>query len=66
MQTELLTVPQAAERLNLAVSTVWKLVGDGTLRSLRVGRARRVPEAALDEFVATQLAVEEQRQGVSR
>ena len=50
----LLKPEDAAKVLNLARSTVYKLIGDGTLPSITVGRSRRVPVAALRLWVARQ------------
>ena len=52
----LLTVPDAAAALGLGRSTVYQLVMTGAIPSLTVGRARRIPAAALDQFVAERLA----------
>jgi hypothetical protein len=32
---------------------MWKLVGRGVVRSVKVNRARRVPIAALEEYVSS-------------
>jgi excisionase family DNA binding protein len=50
----LLRVDEAAARLGLARSTVYQLLADGTLPVVRIGRAVRVPIAALDAWVAAQ------------
>ena len=47
----LLRVGEAAERLGLSRSQTFKLVWSGELRSVRIGRAVRVPATALTEFV---------------
>ena len=47
----LLTITQAASELSISRSTVYELVASGQLESVRIGRARRVPRAALDAFV---------------
>ena len=52
----LLTVSQAADRLELGRSLVYELVMRGEIASIKVGRARRVPAAALEQFVAERLA----------
>ena len=44
----LLTVPQAAARLRVSRTTVYRLLQDGTLRGVTVRRSRRIP---LDELV---------------
>lgn len=40
------------ERLSVGRSTAFALVASGQLRSVRIGRRRLVPVAALDEYVA--------------
>lgn len=47
----LLTVPQAAAMLSLGRTTVYELIGSGELETVVIGRARRVPVAAVVEFV---------------
>lgn len=48
----LLTVPQAAALLAISRAACYRLLATGRLGSVTIGRARRVPLAALDEFVA--------------
>jgi len=47
----LLTVEQAAGRLNVGRSTAYALVLSGQLESVTVGRLRRVPADAVTAFV---------------
>lgn len=47
----LLTVPEAAERLGLGRTFVYELVMHGKLESLKLGKARRIPTVALEDFV---------------
>ena len=47
----LLRVPEAAEALGVSKSQGFKLVWSGELPSVRIGKAVRVPAAALQEFV---------------
>lgn len=47
----LLTPEEAAEALSLGRTKVYELIREGALRSVRIGKCRRVPAAALDEFV---------------
>lgn len=48
--TVLLTVEETGERLGVSVSTVWRLLRRGALRSVREGGRRRVPEDAVAKF----------------
>jgi excisionase family DNA binding protein len=47
----LLTIPDAARMLALGRTTVYELIGSGALEVVHVGRAVRVPVAALQSFV---------------
>jgi len=49
--TTLLTVEQAAEALAVGRSTLYQLLQAGRLRSVKIGRCRRIPRQSLDEFV---------------
>ncbi|MFU0505857.1 excisionase family DNA-binding protein [Pseudaminobacter sp. NGMCC 1.201702] len=44
------SVPEAAYALSLSIDYVWKLVAMGTIPSVKVGKRRLVPAAALKEF----------------
>ncbi|MFT9573299.1 helix-turn-helix domain-containing protein [Mycobacteroides abscessus subsp. abscessus] len=52
----LFTVPEAAKPLRCAQSTVWQLLRNGELRSVRVGRRRFVPADAITEYLAKNAA----------
>lgn len=54
----LLTIPEVAQRLSLGRSFVYQLVMRGEIRSIKVGRARRVPVTALDQFIAARMGEE--------
>jgi excisionase family DNA binding protein len=49
----LLTVEEAARRLRLGRTLVYRLISSGELESVTVGRLRRVPAECLAEYVAT-------------
>lgn len=53
--TELLTVPQVMERLQLGRIAVYDLIRTRQLPSLTLGRARRIPTRALTDFIHTRL-----------
>jgi excisionase family DNA binding protein len=47
----LLNIEAVMERLGVGRSTVFELIGDGQLRSVKVGRRRLVPESAITLFI---------------
>jgi excisionase family DNA binding protein len=47
----LLTVEEAAERVGICRSNMFKLIRQGDVESVKVGRLRRVTPAALEDFV---------------
>ena len=47
----LLTPEEAAERLSIGRTLVYELIARGAIASVRVGRARRIPVAALERYV---------------
>ena len=57
----LLSVDQAARKLGVGRSLTYKLIFDGVLPSLMVGRFRRVPLADLEQYIASGLLAERQR-----
>jgi excisionase family DNA binding protein len=46
--SSLLTVRQAAERLSLSESKVYRMTSSGELPVQRIGRAVRIPESAIN------------------
>ncbi len=56
-QRLLLTIPEVAGRLGLGRSLVYQLVMKGEISSIKVGRARRVPVTALDQFILDRMAL---------
>ncbi|MEV6979913.1 helix-turn-helix domain-containing protein [Sphaerisporangium sp. NPDC051017] len=51
-QGRLLTVEQAAERLNTSVRFPRRLIEERRITFVRVGRNVRIPESALEAFIA--------------
>ena len=51
MNPVLLTDEGAAQALALGRTKVYELVESGALRSVKIGRSRRIPAHALREFV---------------
>ncbi|MEG3628634.1 helix-turn-helix domain-containing protein [Streptomyces poriticola] len=56
--TELLTVPQVMERLQLGRTAVYDLLRTRQLPSITLGRARRIPAHSLTDFIRTHLEQE--------
>jgi excisionase family DNA binding protein len=48
----LLDVKEAAARLQLGRTTLFELMKAGEIASVRIGRSRRIPAAALEAYVA--------------
>ncbi|MFI7043276.1 helix-turn-helix domain-containing protein [Streptosporangium sandarakinum] len=55
VQGRLLTVEQAAERLNTSVRFPRRLIAERRIAFVHVGRNVRIPEAALEAFIAAGL-----------
>jgi excisionase family DNA binding protein len=51
MTTDLLTVGQVMARLQVSKHTVYHLIRSRRLRSVRIGRCRRIPATALAAYV---------------
>jgi excisionase family DNA binding protein len=51
----LLTIEQAAERLTIGRCTMQQLLLDGEVRSFKIGKLRRIPPEALDEYIARKM-----------
>jgi excisionase family DNA binding protein len=49
----LLSVDEAAQRLHIGRSTVYTLVAQNQLESVKIGKLRRIPATALDDYVAS-------------
>lgn len=49
-----ITYREAGHKLGVCERTIWGLVRDGKLRSLKIGRAVRIPVTELERFIAQQ------------
>ena len=47
----LFSVEEAANILHIGRSTIFKLIRDGELESIRLGRSRRIPVDALEQYI---------------
>lgn len=52
METLLLKIPEVMARLAVGQTKVYELMSSGELRSVKVGRSRRVPNNDLERFMA--------------
>jgi excisionase family DNA binding protein len=52
METVLLKIPEVMERLAVGQTKVYELMSSGELRSVKVGRSRRVPSDDPERFMA--------------
>jgi len=52
----LLDVSEAARRLGIGRSLLYRLILEGHVLSVKIGRSRRVPVWALEEFVKTKVS----------
>lgn len=50
--SNLLTVTEVAAHLRVSRMTIYRLIHSGELKSVRVGRAFRIPEDAVDAYIA--------------
>ena len=48
-----LTVAEAAHALGISRSKLYQFIAAGEIRTIHIGRLRKVPVEALDEFIAT-------------
>lgn len=48
---QMLTVRQCADMLGVSRMTVYRLIHDGALRSVKIRESFRVPESAVREYV---------------
>lgn len=48
----LLTVPEAAFAMKMGKSRVYQMVRKGEIKSVKIGKSRRLLKAAVDEYVA--------------
>jgi excisionase family DNA binding protein len=51
----LLTVNEAAARLAIGRTMLYELIARRELRTVKIGRARRIPESAVEDWIARQL-----------
>jgi excisionase family DNA binding protein len=50
-EPELLTIEQVVALLQLARSSIYRLMDEGVLRRVKVGRAARIPRSEIERFM---------------
>ncbi|GAB3073955.1 helix-turn-helix domain-containing protein [Micromonospora schwarzwaldensis] len=50
-----LTIEEAAHRLGIGRTTMYALIKNGEIRTVTIGRLRRIPVGCLDEYVSNLL-----------
>lgn len=63
MDKKLVTVAEASVLMGISRSLLYSLVMRGEVPSIKIGRARRIPVAAIDAWIAKQLAEAEGEEG---
>jgi excisionase family DNA binding protein len=53
----LFTAEEAAELLGVGRTTIYNLFNTGELLSVKIGRSRRVPRTALEQYVAQRMTM---------
>ncbi len=48
---DILTVTDLTKMLNIGRNKAYKLVGDGTIRSIRIGNIHRIPKQCVIEYI---------------
>ena len=66
MPETFLTVKEVARRLAVGRTTVYELIARQELMAIKIGRARRIPESALERWIAQQLIDKEVEYGQTR
>ncbi|MGD0084148.1 MAG: helix-turn-helix domain-containing protein [Acidimicrobiales bacterium] len=54
----LLTIDETCECLHVSRPIVYRLIHEGALRSIVIGRARRVPVLAVEAYIAEQMRIQ--------
>lgn len=45
------SIPDAADRLSISARVLERLIADGEVATVKIGRRRLIPDEALDEYV---------------
>lgn len=53
MQSELLTVMEFCQAVNLGKTSVYKLINEGKISAVKLGKKTLIPKSAVNEFIAS-------------
>lgn len=53
MQPDLLTIPEFCHAVNLGKTSVYKLINQGKITALKLGKKTLVPRSSVEDFVAS-------------
>lgn len=53
---EIYTVLELSQVLRIGINAAYRLVQEGTIRSVRVGRIYRIPRSAVEDYLASACA----------
>jgi len=59
---EVVRAEEAAQSLSISRAKLYQLLADGTIPSISIGRCRRIPVRALEQWVEDQIAVAQKDQ----
>lgn len=51
-EAHFLTIAEVAAKMRVSKMTVYRLVEEKAIRSIRIGRTIRIPESAVDEYLS--------------
>ncbi len=58
LEPSLLTVPDAAEACSLSRAQMYRFLATGAILSIKIGRLRRIPRSAINDFIERELGSE--------
>lgn len=53
MQKDLLTIPEFCQTVNLGKTSTYRLINDGKINAIKLGKKTLIPQAAVQEFIAS-------------
>lgn len=53
MKAELLTIPEFCKSVNLGRTVAYRLINEGKVKAVKLGKKTLIPRSALDDFIAS-------------